>query len=694
MKNSKKPLLVLAIFFFLTIMLLACGRDSTNPKQEIGKIMYEMESAKELFIDVPTQIVRGKDGVWVLTSEKEDNLFFVDNNEMTENISWQEREDEYIIAMSEGAGNFYLCVGMNGENEVQIRRREDASHWNVLTTIHGEEVKMLQGVSFCVDDDETVYFANGSAIWQMPEEGKMHQQEVEGDILFVQEWGKGQIECITIMDGKIIRYKLAEGRFEKEWVSDIGCSQAMGIKCSDNSRIGILSDDKLFWIDRESGEQLQIASLTESGIPTQWLMEASCDNMNERITLYGRSDNYKLTCYTIVKQADFSSEQRKCITYGTINLNGHMQEQIAAFNRENKEYYVAVKYYNGESPGLRLQADLAGGNAPDIIDMYTFGGRYEDFAKQGYLEDLTDYLKKSKQSEDIQWQVLIPGEIDNKIYMLTPHFSLWGLAISQKDMDGVEEWNIDSFFSLIEKNNGEKGIFLSSTPSAVLETALWGMSGEFIDWEKGKADFDSGSFQQLLYFCKKYGKENIMVAGQGYETSDLAEHVLFLDVSVSQPSGYVDVLGVYGRNTPIYGFPTKDGQQYLINRQKDACSIYSGSEYKEGAWEFLNTLLESDFQNKDRGMPICKSIYEEQWKTATKETVRINNTSMMLEESEIDIIDDILNNEKLFCGDLSTQWQEIEIVVLEEAESYFSGDKELQEVTAIIQNRVQLMLDE
>ena len=37
---------------------------------------------------------------------------------------------------------------------------------------------------------------------------------------------------------------------------------------------------------------------------------------------------------------------------------------------------------------------------------------------------------------------------------------------------------------------------------------------------------------------------------------------------------------------------------------------------------------------------------------------------------------------------------EIERIVLEEAETYLSGDKELEEVTDHIQNRVQLILDE
>lgn len=307
---------------------------------------------------------------------------------------------------------------------------------------------------------------------------------------------------------------------------------------------------------------------------------------------------------------------------------------------------------------------------------------------------MSGYLEAAELQEDIQWRVLEPYKVNGGIYMLMPHFGIWGLAISPEDADGMGEWNLEAFFSLIEKNNGEKRIFLSSTPSAVLEAALWGMRDTFIDWETMQADFDSHAFRQLLYFCREYGKEDYMKPGEGYDTSELAEHILFLDVPISTPAEYIDLLKAYGRNAKVYGFPTKDGQQYLVNGEKDACSIYAGSRNKEGAWAFLETLLEPSFQGRGHGMPLCRSIYKEQWEKATREKITVNNTTTELLESEAAIMDAILEEGRFFSGAQGMQWWEVQKVVLEEAEVYFQGGKELAEVTEIIQNRVQLMLDE
>lgn len=384
-KWLKKQCLPLLVITFLAAFLSACGtgagKDISEAEKEILKKAYRIESSQETAVERPAQVVHGQNMTWVLTTTKGDCLYGVSNNTgEAESIDWQEDEDEYITAIYERNGTLYLCVCT--KNEIQVRRRGADRKWSVLAAFREQDADwQWQDAGFLVDREENVYFAYGSEVVVLDRQGKACRQELKGTILFLQEYGAGRIECLTDAGGRVRRYELEEGRFEEKWTAEIACSRAIGIKNSTDAQLGILAGDNLFWIDRESGEQLAAASLTERGIPVEWILEACRVIIGDGLILYGRSGGYNLVCYTLTEQPDSSQASRSPITYGTVYLDSRMQEQIAAFNRENADYYIEVKTYDSENAGMRLQADLAGGKGPDIIDMYTFGGRYQDFVE-------------------------------------------------------------------------------------------------------------------------------------------------------------------------------------------------------------------------------------------------------------------------------------------------------------------------
>ena len=167
---------------------------------------------------------------------------------------------------------------------------------------------------------------------------------------------------------------------------------------------------------------------------------------------------------------------------------------IIEFNQTNERYFVTIRnYHTQEGPDVtrqRLNADMAAGNGPDIIDMYG-SSYYLSYINNGYLENLSPYLEQSEYKDDIIWNVLNAYEVDGGIYLFLSQFLLYGVCIHPDYAQYVEEWNIETFYDLIDRNQWEK--FIYSSP-AYLENLLYnvlaGRQEEFIHLDEKTAEFD------------------------------------------------------------------------------------------------------------------------------------------------------------------------------------------------------------
>ncbi len=687
-----KKLIMYIVIVIAALCMTACGND----RQDVDEIVYSIEYAREEALALPRQVLVGQNGIWVLTAEKENCLHHINEN-MT-SVEWREKEEEYIIALAVGENTLYLCVG-NGK-DAQIRKMGNDYQWEALTDISSADMgSNVQDISaFWVDSEENLYFVMGNNIVALYDEGKV--SSLKGEITcaaFLEEKESGKVQCLAGTYEEIKLSDIGKDGVVEKWSINYPCRQNIQVLYSDDAQICLTADNNLLCIERASGRILSEANLLRSGLSSTEIYAGYIEEQgleNERIHLFVKSENGNLELYDLERQKSVNSEQKNQIVYGTFMINHVMQEQIVKFNRENEQYYVTVRVYgNGdiESGKLKLQAELAGGDAPDIIDLYFFNDYYA-YAEQGYLQDLTPYLNESMHGEEILWKIVEAYQVDKKTYALIPHYTLSGIVISPADSPKIDEWNLQTMFDLIEENAGEKNIFVDSSASQMLSYALWGMKEDFIQQDTGKANFACEEFMQLLQYCKQYGNEEVPFH-RSVSMEEMAEQTLFLNMTLSSPYDYMTLFGSYGRDVKIYGYPTAEGQRYIANMSVDACGIYAKSENKEGAWEFLKTLLDSDYQEKEGvGWPICENAFEASWEKAKNQKIRINNADIdSVKDSEIAVFEDIIQHGEFQNGILDAK---IRSIILEEAEVFFHGDKNAEETAQIIQSRVQLILDE
>ena len=162
--------------------------------------------------------------------------------------------------------------------------------------------------------------------------------------------------------------------------------------------------------------------------------------------------------------------------------------------------------------------------------------------------------------------------------------------------------------------------------------------------------------------------------------------------------------GYFDAPITFIGFPTSQGNGSSICPDIEL-SITSKAKNPDGAWEFIKYYIGDEYQNQiaSSSLPIKISAYD-----IIKENVKNKPVDSFGEYDNLvwlgnDIIDVGVNtdkdNEKMmkFIESVTTTSrydENLYQIVIEEVESYFSGQKNVDEVTEIIQNRANIYIKE
>ncbi len=172
-------------------------------------------------------------------------------------------------------------------------------------------------------------------------------------------------------------------------------------------------------------------------------------------------------------------------------------------------------------------------------------------------------------------------------------------------------------------------------------------------------------------------------------------------------SSFTDRGLLHGRNPVVLtGFPSGSANIEPTIRIKSSAAISADCEHPDGAWEFLKELISYESQCKagiaDLSFAYGDPINVEAFERTVAITINSRNQSnqiiaedllMPIDEVSMELLyeyEDILDR-ACINYDLDPA---IVAIMNEEIQAYFAGDKTLEEVKAIIEDRVQTLLDE
>ena len=213
------------------------------------------------------------------------------------------------------------------------------------------------------------------------------------------------------------------------------------------------------------------------------------------------------------------------------------------------------------------------------------------------------------------------------------------------------------------------------------------MSEDFygmVDWEQKTCNFSGELWEKILQVSKKYGMT------EGNREWEEAAY----PVSARGFAGFAgqDTQAVQ-RGMVMVGYPAGNG---MVSRQRLSDVVMNAnSVHKEGVWQFIQFLLENqELVLSDHMLPVQEKVLLESVEADSREDysmlVQGERIEVVISQGMTDRFWECLN----YAQPAPYRTRQILQIVQEEAETYFTGDKTIEEISAVIENRVRLYLAE
>lgn len=353
-----------------------------------------------------------------------------------------------------------------------------------------------------------------------------------------------------------------------------------------------------------------------------------------------------------------------------------------------------------------LAIDLMNGEGPDILLNTNSLGYLNN---ENYLIDLSPYLVEMDSNKYFT-NIIDGAKTDGKLYQLPISFTIEGIQTdpeySGETGKGFTTAEYKTF--LYETLNGKDVI---ESGQAIYFVKLFNNMGDrFV--KDGRVVFSNSDFKDLAEYVNDNVQQNSLswdsIRDDNLEQGDFTTKGNRTAYYCNCPgiSGYLVKRAQIKNGTAILGVPSSDGRGPMFGTDISV-AISAHSTNTEACIEFVRTLLSDDVQNelvmsdkfvlnRDALSQGCRAAIEYfnteegsqnlyDYSAGTYVTSHIKYTG-----EDIDNIERII----LSCSKMNTIDSAIDIILIEEMPAYFLGQKTLDEVILIAQDRAQKVLDE
>lgn len=305
------------------------------------------------------------------------------------------------------------------------------------------------------------------------------------------------------------------------------------------------------------------------------------------------------------------------VTIEYFNQKGEMVDTLREiakdFEKENPN--VHVKVVNVPNAGEVLKTRVLAGDIPDVVNIFPQSIEFQEWAKAGYFEDLSNknYLKRVKNHYADKYA------IDGKIYNIPYTANAYGIYYNKDKFKELglkvpETW--DEFEKLVDTI-----IAKGETPFAIAGADTWTLNGYH---QLALATATGGGKEANDYL--RFSKPNAIKSSDSVLKDDFRLLDLFRKKGAMQTNwqgaGYTDVVGAFARgdalmtpngswaitainaqdpkfNVGTFPFPGKQkGQSLTIGAGDLAWSISSSSKHKKEANAFVEYMSRPEVMQK------------------------------------------------------------------------------------------------
>ena len=542
----------------------------------------------------------------------------------------------------------------------------------------------------------------------------------------------------TAFDQKVYEFDLEKGTFT-EYQKDVTSFLIDFYQSTYINGVGniIVEEDGIKKIEPDKGAKTTLCSFDSCNLNRFETMMMSLLTMTDDtiylgVSAYSSSSSFDYhvstpTLYILTKE-DKNPNAGKTVLRAAVmdSLTYSVSEAVVVFNETNPDYYIRVtdeyslgsKVRNGEYSwndsdadikaaqftrdlAYQLMSDLKNGDGPDLVFSYGVQTQLND---SEYLID----LKSEIGTEGLFENIVKSSEVGGKIYQYPLSFVIEGIIADKKDVDEDQYgFTFDQYKDFVSGPcNGEDPV------------------------KYGQTDYFNLCYQRIEDKC--FNGKKLNLGNDDYRM--LAEYVSqnVIDKDEETFNYYVQTYK-YGQWTPtfdqnitlyrlmstyadsldhirIMGLPTVEGIGPSLSLAASV-GVSAHTAEKEACIKFVKTLLSDEvqysFAEGEGNTPVNKAAFEatarnaltdynfvyEKYQSAYGYDFDLSEAGMpwhRIDPSFVDTYEEMIDS----CYGINAIDAGIALIFTEEMPAYFAGQKSLDDVIKIIENRSQTMLNE
>ncbi len=401
--------------------------------------------------------------------------------------------------------------------------------------------------------------------------------------------------------------------------------------------------------------------------------------------------------YLLTRTAVEDLPEKEILVFAAVTpTNIGLEQAVSAFNRQSDRYHVTLRLYTVDEVETRLNASLVSSSPPDLLDLTALD--LLTYTDKQVLEDLSPYLEESDKvhEEDYLESVIEEFTIGGRLVSIPSEFSIFLYSGRASQVWETPGYTMEDLMELTEEHPNCRVLDIRALDKLLL-LAYDYILERYVDWESGECRFESGEFRELMEWMGRNCRGIDYWEWENYEDSleeygwPPSEQLLLEGEYVSSFESWI-VPETYGL-VPV-GYPSADGEVNYHMVPWDLIGIVSRSRHKEGAWEFLEYFLANAKPNAFPSRLDQLEQLEEEYVAKGTWVVYMYGKWQEIETTQ-EQVDGVLEMmEHMHYSVEGGVRSGIIDIVLEEMGSYLSGDKTLDEVLPLIQNRAQILVNE
>ncbi len=328
--------------------------------------------------------------------------------------------------------------------------------------------------------------------------------------------------------------------------------------------------------------------------------------------------------------------------------------------------------------------------------------------------------KSGINKDDYLENILKAYEWDGKLCGLIPRFYISTSMAKVSQVGDVTGWTLEEMLDFAETKEPEQ-LFQGSTRDGIFYYCIYNNIDEFINWETGECMFTGEGFIRTLEFAAKFPEEynyNEEEEREGIASQIRNDKILLMQNSISSVQEYQMMNGMFGEKIAFLGYPNSERKGNLIQPTGGCMGLSSKSDKKDGAWEFMKTMISKEYQDSfsdERGggwgFPVRKDALEKQfekdmapeyYEDENGEKVEQPKTTwgwddfemeiMAATQEEVDGVKALIVSAEKLPGNSNDE--QLTNIITEESAPFFKGQKTAKDTAAVIQNRIQIYVNE